>query len=102
MRRRFWLLGSTESIEEVGDRISRLFDVEMQERNSSYLGDYLRGSNARFERIVVQRNIPDEDGHLAEEDYPDIPVLIYLTQIAKDPEDPVPTLADFQVLKIVD
>lgn len=100
MTKRFWLLGATDSIEDVGERLSQLLDAEMRERSSSYLGDYLRGSTAQFETIVVQRNMPDEDGRLVEEEFPDVPVLIYLTQDSEDPESPVPTFADFRVLKI--
>lgn len=44
--------------------------------------------------------MPDEDGCLAEEEFPDVPVLIYLTQDSEDPESPVPTFADFRVLKV--
>ena len=80
MERRFWLLGSTQDLADVGQRMADAFGIRLAEHESHYRGGvYLRGSSGRYEVVIVQANFTDDDGDLVEADHPDCRTLVYVT-----------------------
>ena len=80
MERRFWLLGSTQDLADVGQRMADAFGIRLAEHESYYRGGvYLRGSSGRYEVVIVQANFTDDDGDLVEADHPDCRTLVYVT-----------------------
>ena len=86
MTSRFWLLGAQGSLEAVGERLTRALAVELHRHESGYRGgDYLRGDGPTVQEVIVQTNFEDEEGYLAESEFPESSVLIYLTQAIDAP-----------------
>lgn len=84
MTGRFWLLGSHDDLISTGDYLSMQFAADLAERESSFRGGiYLRGSAPLAEGVLVQTSFEDEDGCLAEPDFPGYQTLIYVVQNAE-------------------
>lgn len=91
MKERFWLFGATSTVASVRDRLSRALSIETTLHESDYRGgEYVLGRSASLREVIIQRNFRDDDGYFAEADYPEISVLVYVTQGAADP--PIPPL----------
>jgi hypothetical protein len=93
VKKRFWLLGSRDDIAAVGWSLTAALGVDLDEHESGYLGGkYLRGRSSSLEEVIVQSNFADEEGSLAEADFPDYMTLCYVTQTFGS--GPLPNLAD--------
>ncbi|WP_333771154.1 hypothetical protein [Streptomyces sp. IBSBF 2435] len=84
MTHRYYVFGSaTGTPAGIGPAIALALGAECEVRDSSYAGGaycLLRGAD--FDRLTVEANWEDDDGCLAEPDYPDARVLLYLTNPA--------------------
>jgi hypothetical protein len=70
--------------------IGMLLQVELNQRESDYLGCYMVGSGADFKIKLVEQ--PDPEGELIEPGYPDLGILIYL-----DGESDFPQVDGYEV-----
>lgn len=96
MKKRFWLLGSHDDVATVGRCLAVALGVHLVERESGYMGGaYLRGSGSGLEEVIVQANFEDEEGYLAEADFPDYRALSYVTQELES--GPLPKMDDVGV-----
>ncbi|GAA1559270.1 hypothetical protein [Kribbella lupini] len=96
MIKRFWLLGSDDDVATVGRRLAATLGVHLVERESSYLGGaYLGGSGSGLDEVIVQANFEDEEGYLAEMDFPNYRTLIHVTQELES--RPLPKMVDIGV-----
>ncbi len=103
MKARYWLLGSTLDVAATGRRLAEVLMIDLRMHSSDDRGgDYMRGSGSGVEEVIVQENFRDDEGYLVEEDYPDFPTLIYITQ----PQNGGPPLdtasTDTEVLRVED
>ncbi|MCH0561466.1 hypothetical protein [Streptomyces sp. MUM 16J] len=78
---RFYLFGYRGSeLPEVEAALSGVLGGDFRHRNSSYKGgDYLLFSSAEVQEVTVERNWIDDEGYLAEPDFPEWQVLVYVT-----------------------
>jgi hypothetical protein len=96
MKKRFWLLGSHDDLPTVGRCLTAVLGVHLAEHESGYRGGaYLRGSGSGLEEVIVQMNFEDEEGYLAEADYPSYRTLSYVTQDLESV--PLPKMVDIGV-----
>jgi|APMI01.1.fsa_nt_gi hypothetical protein len=81
MTMRYWLLGSHADLAIAGSIVSELLGVDLNEHDSDYRGgSYLRGSAKWGREVIVQTNFEDDQGYLAEPEFPDCPTLIYVEE----------------------
>lgn len=84
MMKRFDVYGSESlSLDEAARLVEVALGVSVEARESSFLGGeyfYFRGSGDPFEELIVQANFEDEDGYLAEADFPSHKTLVYTAQ----------------------
>lgn len=76
-----------EDMPRLAQAISHIFESEISERRSSYIGDYskitINMSKDRIpSEIKIRKNIDLEFGGLEEPDYPQFKLLIYISRIA--------------------
>ncbi|SED89201.1 hypothetical protein SAMN04490357_6214 [Streptomyces misionensis] len=78
---RFYLFGSTGvNLAEVSKNLARTLAAALEKRESSYMGGvYFLLRSAHFDKATVEENWTDEEGYQSEPDFPDYPILIYLT-----------------------
>lgn len=78
--RRFDLYGSRElDLAAAADVVARAVDAAAELHDSGYHGgDYYRITGHQGWEILVQENFEDEEGYLAEPDFPDHLVLVYV------------------------
>ncbi|MEU7059003.1 hypothetical protein [Streptomyces sp. NPDC046197] len=78
---RFYLFGSTGAdIAEVSENLARTLSAASEEHESSYAGGvYFLLRSAHFDKATVEENWTDEEGYQSEPDFPDYPILVYLT-----------------------
>lgn len=101
MTRRFWLLGSSDDMDTVGERLKCALGVDFQERESGYLGGrYLRGDGPLVHDVRVQLNFADDDGELAEAAFPRYPVLVYAAQELHEPHLDLTGIRGIDVLRV--
>lgn len=81
MTTRYWLLGSHADLASTGRVLDELLGVTLHEHDSGYRGGiYLRGSARYAQEVIVQANFEDDEGYLAEPEFPDYPTLVYVTE----------------------
>jgi hypothetical protein len=96
MKKQFYLLGSHDDVAAVGRRLRHVLGVDLDERESGYLGGaYLRGSGIGFEEVIVQANFLYEEGYLAEADFAGYQTLTYVTRAVES--GPLPDMDDFGI-----
>lgn len=97
---RFWLLGSIDSIDSIGEQLNGVLPITLQPHSSDYHGGtYLRGEAAGWE-VIVQRNFRDEDGDLYEDDFPEYTTLVYVTQSMESERLDSLSLQGFKALRV--
>ncbi|MCU1681800.1 MAG: hypothetical protein JWQ81_2539 [Amycolatopsis sp.] len=64
------------AMEDCARSIGALFEIELSQRESDYLGCYMIGAGADFKVKLVEQS--DPEGELIESEYPDLGILIYL------------------------
>lgn len=78
--KRFWLFGSNADMASVCDQLVETFGIQIATHESAYRGgEYFLGRGPFLDEVIVQRNFEDE-GYLAEQDFPEFSVLVYATQ----------------------
>jgi hypothetical protein len=101
MKKRFWLLGSRDDLALVGRTMAAALDIRLVEHESGYRGGaYLRGSGGGLEEVIVQANFEDDEGELAEVDFPTYRTLAYITQRLESSALPSLTDIGIQVLRV--
>ena len=71
------MYGSKLSIYETANLLSGLFNLQFQERESSFSGVYLTTDFTVQENVKVKENQDPEDGEAVEDDYREWPTLVY-------------------------
>ncbi|MFC8727605.1 MULTISPECIES: hypothetical protein [Streptomyces] len=70
---------------EVARILGGLLGVRLEERESSYRGGaYFRGELAADGEVLVQLNWADEDGELAEPEFPEFVILVYVNSVSAE------------------
>ncbi|MGP3949614.1 hypothetical protein [Streptomyces sp. 7N604] len=90
MGHRYYLYGSRGmSLTELRDALELSLEASFELRDSSFKGGHYFLSRAQdFEKMTIETNWTDEEGYLAEEQFPDYSTLLYVT----DPTDRVLTV----------
>jgi hypothetical protein len=71
---------ATGTSADAGALLARALDAECEVRDGPYPGaTYCLLRGAEFQRLTVEENWEDDDGYLAEPDFPSSRVLVYLT-----------------------
>ncbi|MGH3916428.1 MAG: hypothetical protein ACRDTC_23915 [Pseudonocardiaceae bacterium] len=101
MTKRFDLYGSRLlSLDDAARRLEAALGLVIQRHDSSYRGgDYYRGSGDAVEEVIVQQNFEDEEGYLAEPDFPDHEILVYVTEPNELGIDRLRDLTDLTLLR---
>ncbi|MFI7349737.1 hypothetical protein ACIBSR_26245 [Streptomyces sp. NPDC049936] len=82
MGHRYYLYGSDEmSLQEVSDALSVSLQIPFDARQSDFKGGryYLARMQAP-EKITIEENWEDDEGYLAEPDFPAYSTLVYVTE----------------------
>ncbi|MEU1041920.1 hypothetical protein ACFYP4_15685 [Streptomyces sp. NPDC005551] len=82
MGHRYYLYGSGQmSLSEVCDALSVSLGASFESRHSDFKGGryYLLRDQA-FGKITVEENWEDEEGYLAEPEFPEYPTLAYVSE----------------------
>jgi len=101
MIKRFDLYGWQSLLpSEAAKRLAALPGVVLQLHDSSYRGgEYYRGGSDSAEELIVQHNFRDEDGHLAEPEFPDYKTIVYVTWGSDGNVDPIREIRDLTLLR---
>jgi hypothetical protein len=75
---RYELVGFSGDLEVAAEMVASVTGEDLEPHSSSYLGEYFRVATADGGEIVVRENAEDEEGYLAESDFPEQRVLVYL------------------------
>ena len=85
MTRRFWLFGATESPVVISERLAQALEMDLHLHESGYRGgEYFRGEGPTAQEVIIQLNFEDEEGYLAEAEFPAVSTLVYITQSIDD------------------
>ncbi|MFF0384101.1 hypothetical protein [Streptomyces sp. NPDC004286] len=81
MGHRYYLFGSGRmGLREMCDALSLSLDVSFEVRQSDFKGGrYYIARASGFEKITVEANWQDDEGYLAEPDFPACSALVYVT-----------------------
>lgn len=81
MGHRYYLYGSDQrDIREVCDALSSSMEISFDARESDFKGGrYYLARFQEFGKITVERNLEDDEGYLAESDFPQYSTLVYAT-----------------------
>ena len=71
-----------DSIDSARASVERLLGIELVARESSYLGDYLRGGDCAGEDVILQPNYDARVQRWVEPSHRDVPYLLYITNPA--------------------
>ncbi|RZU45577.1 hypothetical protein EV284_0214 [Streptomyces sp. BK022] len=84
MGHRYYLFGSGQmGLRETCDALSLSLEVSFEARQSDFKGGrYYIARASGFEKITVEANWRDDEGYLAEPDFPDCSTLVYVTSPA--------------------
>ena len=71
---------SSATLNEVGSAIEQHLGIELSERESGYLGGIYFRFTSDEERIMVQTNLPDDEGYRQESDLSEQAILVYVSR----------------------
>lgn len=85
---------------EVARILGGLLGVRLEERESSYRGGvYFRGELATDGEVLVQLNWADEDGELAEPEFPEFVILVYVNSVSAEMAGSISTSGKLSLLR---
>lgn len=86
MKRRFDTYGWTDgSLEEVAAQIEQILNLTLEARESYFLGgDYYLWKDDGGRRLSLQPNAQDDEGNLAEQDRPELTLVLYAVDIESE------------------
>jgi len=97
----FYLFGAREGdLVGVVEALAAVLEIEFECRESSYKGgEYFRNRRGIQGKITVESNWVDDEGYLAESEYPEYSVLIYVSSMRGSAIDAMSRLDGISLLR---
>lgn len=96
---RFTLYGSMHPASVAADHVARALTVPMKAYRGRLRGTYHRWTGSDAADVLVQANVPDEEGCPVERCHPTYPTLVYVTALDDDSHDALARVGGLRLLE---
>ncbi|MFI1256500.1 hypothetical protein ACH4U6_22390 [Streptomyces netropsis] len=91
------------SLKEAAEIMAAALGLEFSLHESSYRGgEYFRAHSKGFDKMTVEANWEDSEGYLAEPDYADHSILVYISNPCESVKDALEAIECIRLLRIED